>query len=133
MFNISQKFSFIIFFLSTFLFNYKVNAANEIINNIYIDRKKVFEETDKDWFFAAPFLNSLHSVTKEYLIKDELLFQIGDKINEDNFLETERNLIATGLFTNVKIEIDELNSGLFDIYIETKDRDRKSTRLNSSH
>jgi hypothetical protein len=122
MFDISKKAPLVtILFMLFFLLNGEISAS-EIINNIYIDRKKVFEETDKDWFFAANFFNSLHSTTKEYIINDELLFQIGDEINEENFLETERNLIATGLFTNVKIEIEEVNSRLFDIYVETKDR-----------
>ena len=96
--------------------------ATDIINNIFIERHKVFEKTDNDWFFAAPFLNSLHATTKKYIIQDEILFHRGDELFEDKFLETERNLRTLGLFSLVDIEIEEVQEGLFDIYVMTKDR-----------
>ena len=107
--------------LSLVFFCEVVNAA-DIINNIFIERNQVFEKNDKDWFFAAPFLNSLHATTKEYVIKDELLFFRGDELLEDKFLETERNLRSLGLFSRVDIELEEVKDGLYDVYIVTKDR-----------
>ncbi|MCL2039824.1 MAG: BamA/TamA family outer membrane protein [Bacteroidetes bacterium] len=98
-----------------------LNAA-DVIKNIFIERHKVFEKDDKDYFFASSFLNSLHAVTKEYIIKDELLFHNGDELLEDLFLETERNLRKLDLFTKVEIEIDSLGDGLYDVYVVTKDR-----------
>ncbi|MDR0927136.1 MAG: BamA/TamA family outer membrane protein [Ignavibacteria bacterium] len=97
-------------------------TAEDIIRNIFIDRKEVFEKTDADWFFASPLLNSLHALTKEYIIRDELLFKEDGGLYEDMFLETERNLRATGLFTDIKIELEDAGSGIYDVYVETKDR-----------
>ena len=98
-----------------------LNAAG-IIKNIFIERHKVFEKDDKDYFFASPFLNSLHAVTKEYIIKDELLFYNGDDLLEDIFLETERNIRKLDLFSTVDIEIEELDDDYYNVYVLTKDR-----------
>ncbi len=92
------------------------------VNNIILERQKVFEKQDKDWFFASPFLNFFHSTTNEYIISDELLFKRNDYVDDELLLETERNLRATELFTNVKIEIDSIENDYYDIYVTTKDR-----------
>jgi hypothetical protein len=115
----SIVFSFIAFGI---LFSCKVATATDIINNIFIERKQVFEKNDSDWFFVSPLLNSLHAVSKEYIIADELLFSKGDELFEDKFLETERNLRASGLFSNVSIELEKIEEGLYDVYVVTKDR-----------
>ena len=104
------------------LFFSTVASARDKINNIFINTGKVFERSDSDWFFASPFLNSLHITTKKYIIKDELIFRIGNELDEDDFLETERNLRALGLFTKISIELEEVSNGLFDVYVETKDK-----------
>ncbi len=103
------------------MFICNLNAA-DIINNVFIERHKVFEKNDNDYFFASPFLNSLHAVTKEYIIKDELLFHSGDELLEDIFFETERNLRKLDLFSKVDIEIEEIDEGLYNVYVITKDR-----------
>ena len=92
------------------------------INDIQIQRKDVFEKDDKDWFFAAPLLNALHFKTREYIIRDELLFDEGDPLDPEYLRETERNLRRTDLFTKVDVTIDSVGPGLFDVYVTTKDR-----------
>lgn len=97
--------------------------ADEIyINDIFIERYDVFEKNDKDWFFAAPILNLLHTKTREYVVRDELLFKNGSPTTEEYLLETERNLRATGLFTSVIIELDSIGFGNYNVYVTTKDR-----------
>ena len=76
------------------------------IRDIKIIRKEVFEKEDPDWFFASPFGNWFHSLSREYLIRDELLFEEDSYIKEDILFETERNLRKLELFTNVKIELN---------------------------
>jgi len=92
------------------------------VNDIFIQRYNVFEENDKDWFFAAPLLNFFHSKTKEYVIRDELLFKKGFTTTDEYLYETERNLRATGLFTSVVIELDSIGFGNYNVYVTTKDR-----------
>ncbi|MBX3044537.1 MAG: hypothetical protein KF896_12550 [Ignavibacteriae bacterium] len=98
-------------------------SAKEIrVGKVILDKKKVFEKNDKDWFFAAPLLNALHATTKDFIIMDEVLFRSGDFIDEDYFLETERNLRKTNLFTYAYIELDSVGDNTYDTYIVTKDR-----------
>lgn len=93
------------------------------INNIYIDKKDVFDSTNtKEWFFGANLMNSMHALTKSYYIEDELLFETGDIIDEELFEETERNLRKTGLFTKVDILIEEVSDDLYDVYVITQDK-----------
>jgi outer membrane protein assembly factor BamA len=99
------------------------------INNIYIDQYEVFDSTQSDWFFLAGFLNSFHSLTKRYIIEDELLFAEGDYLDIYDLEETERNLRKTELFTKVKIEIDSINEYYYDVYITTQDRWSLSPKL----
>ena len=92
------------------------------IKNIYIERNRVFEPGDKDWFFASEFLNAFHHTTQEYIIKDELLFGENSVTDEEYIYETERNLRNTELFTSINIELDSLGYNSYDAFITTKDR-----------
>ncbi len=92
------------------------------IENIYFDQKDVFDSTQSDWFFAAPLLNSLHTNTRNYIVRDELLFESNQWIEDDILFETERNLRNTGLFTNVRIELDSTGEDSYDAYVITQDR-----------
>ncbi len=92
------------------------------IGDIYIIRKNVFDSTQSDWFFAASLANDLHALTREYLIKDELLFSEGDYLSYADLYETERNLRRSGLFTDVSIKVDSLNQYVYDVYVITQDR-----------
>ena len=92
------------------------------VGKIFLEKRDVFEKNDSDWFFAAPLLNKLHATTKDFIIKDEMLFTEGDFIDEDYLLETERNLRRTNLFTYAQIQLDSVGDNLYDAYIITKDR-----------
>lgn len=92
------------------------------IRNIYINRQRVFEPSDKDWFFLADFMNKFHVTTHEYVIKDELLFNEDESTDTDYLYETERNLRSTELFTSVQLEVDSIEFDTYDVYITTKDR-----------
>jgi outer membrane protein assembly factor BamA len=112
--------------LLLFLFAMDSAAAVKKINEIFIDRREVFDSNRVEWFFAAPFANSMHWVTQQYLIEDELLFKEEDELNYDLVYETVRNLRSTGLFADVSFQIDSINPYNSDVSITT--RDRWSTR-----
>lgn len=98
-------------------------GAEILINRIYIDRREVFDTTKGERFFLAPLLNALHINTREYIIEDELLFSEGQWLKSDEPLaETERNLRALNLFTDVKIELDSLDYDKYNAYIVTHER-----------
>lgn len=92
------------------------------IKDILLNQEDVFEKKNQDWFWGASFLNSLHSLTKPYIIEDELLFFPDDKINLDLIEETERNLRRTTLFTKVWIELDSVNYDTYNVIINTQDK-----------
>ena len=110
--------------LLTALISASVNASaeNTRIGEIFLDKRNVFDSTQHDWFFAAHLANSFHFVTHTYFIEDELLFEAGDYLNPDNVYETERNLRASGLFSNVSITVDSLNPMVSNLYVKTQDR-----------
>lgn len=96
--------------------------AKKFIANIFIDRKEVFDKSDKDWFFAADLANSIHTLTKQYIIEDELLFKEDDELNKDLLYETVRNLRATNLFTKVSVTVDSISPYYYDVYLTTQDK-----------
>lgn len=92
------------------------------INKIQIERYDVFDTTSGDWFFAAKLANALHSLTKEFIIKDELPFAEGDVIDEKILFESEKNLRSMNLFSKVNFYLDSLDPLNYNLTIETKDR-----------
>ncbi|MFH1050229.1 MAG: hypothetical protein V1779_04775 [bacterium] len=96
--------------------------ALKYINNIFIEKKEVFDSTQSDWFFAAGLANSLHYSTRDYIIEDELLFFEEDTLNKEKIYETVRNLRNTNLFSDVSASLDSLDEKFYDVYITTQDR-----------
>ena len=63
------------------------------ISSIKITRQNVFDsEVEKENWFVYRWANSLHIKTREWVIRDQLLYEIGDKLDTLRILETERNL-----------------------------------------
>ncbi len=120
-----------ILFLSSFLI---ITAMNDIhatdrIGNIYLEKRDVFDTTKYQFKFVEQIANFLHIQTCDYVIEDELLFAPGDDYNDDLIYETERNLRNLGIFSQVKIEFDSVNSVTSDIIVNTQDN--WSTRLSA--
>lgn len=92
------------------------------ISDIYIDQRNVFDSTEGILFLSPKFLNSLHYDTRPYIIEDELLFEHDEEIEPQLLSETERNLRSTGLFSEVRIELDSVNHTTYDVYVVTRDR-----------
>lgn len=90
--------------------------------NVYIENGNVFDSTESNALYVKDIMNALHTITKPYVIRDELLFEKDDDLTEQIILETERNLRMTGLFTDVRIELDSTGFDYYDIYVVTKDR-----------
>ncbi len=111
-----------LFFLLLLLFSCAPVLSQVYVGNIYFDRVNVFDSTEAHRFFAYKWMNALHVMTKNYIIEDELLFDIEDEIDPFTLAETERNLRKTGLFSEVKIELDSVSDDEYDVYIVTRER-----------
>lgn len=96
--------------------------AQPRFGNIYIENGNVFDSTESNALYVKDVMNALHTITKPYVIQDELLFRKDDELTEQTILETERNLRQTGLFTEVRIELDSTGFDYYDVYVVTKDR-----------
>jgi outer membrane protein assembly factor BamA len=63
----------------------------------------------------------LHTLSRDHVIADELLFKEGDALVDDVLDETERNLRKTFLFTRVAISIDTVGYDSADVTVFTQD------------
>lgn len=97
-----------------------------IINSIQIERVDVFEG-NLGWFERTA--NELHTLTKERIIRRELLFHDADTVNEKLLEETERNLRRLGFIGDIKIVKVPLNDSLVDIHVTIQDRWTLNTNI----
>ncbi|GIV55257.1 MAG: hypothetical protein KatS3mg040_0025 [Candidatus Kapaibacterium sp.] len=95
--------------------------AQPIIGAIWLDQREVFDSTTTEWFFAAPLLNTLHTTTRPWVIGDELLFAVGDRLDTTLLYESERNLRRTGLFSRVAMHVDTVAPDTVEVTITTQD------------
>ncbi len=103
-------------------FSMAADGLPRIVRSIYIDRRDIFDEEHDDWFFGASLLNSLHVVTKQYVMEDELQLLEGDDLDPELLLETERILRRTGLFSSVRVTAEEVGADSVDIFVATQDQ-----------
>jgi len=96
--------------------------AQPVIRDIVLDQRDVFDRRHNDWFFAGDILNAFHTMTKPYLIEDELLFEEGDDLDTVDLLETERNLRRTGLFSAVRVYTEPVGADSVDVVVYCQDR-----------
>ncbi len=97
-------------------------SAQVRVRNIYLDKKDVFDTAKTDLVWVKSLANSLHTITKDYVIEDELLFVEGEELYDDDVEETERNLRSLGIFSSVKITVDTVTPTEADITIVTQDQ-----------
>lgn len=92
-----------------------------VIRSVRIEQKDVFDRKADDWFFAAGWLNALHVLTRQYVIDDEVFFDIGDELDTVDLLETERVLRQTRVFSSVRVRHERFGDSA-DVVIEAQDR-----------
>ena len=77
----------------------------------------VFTKAEADASFIPYGLaNAIHIVTRDSLVRKELLFAVGDLLDPERLAETERNLRATGLFRWVLVRAEGTT-----VFVETGD------------
>jgi hypothetical protein len=94
----------------------------KIISKIDIVRKNVFDDqmlSDPHFYFR--WGNSLHIVTRESVIRRELLFDIGDTLDPQLIIETERNMRGAGFIGEVEIAALPDGADAVELTITTTD------------
>lgn len=79
---------------------------------------------DSTWFNET--INSIHIKTRPHVIKERLLFKLGDTLNYISISESERLLRSTNLFSDVKIKIFQSEKIRNDVEVEVITRDKWS-------
>ncbi|HEU4401752.1 MAG TPA: hypothetical protein VFT43_06565, partial [Candidatus Polarisedimenticolia bacterium] len=100
-----------------------VSDVYPIIASIRIEREDVFDLTHReDRHFPYTLANRLHVVTREAVIRRELLFTEGEPADPRVLYETERNLRRLGfIHPNCRVESRPRDDGRVDIVVHTRD------------
>jgi outer membrane protein assembly factor BamA len=98
--------------------------ASRTIRNIEVIRKNIFDDLiasrAKSPFYYR-WANSLHIMTRDYVIRRELLFKVGDKLDLEKVFESERNLRLGGFIGEVNVTAVADDSEGVDLNVETTD------------
>ena len=113
---------------SAFLFEIRAGADDlaeyegRIIKSIEIVRKNVFDDLmDGNTRFYYRWANSLHIITKEKIVRNELLFDIGEPLDKDKVIESERNLRLRGFIGEATVTAKPNGSDGVDLTVTTID------------
>lgn len=98
-------------------------SSGPVVGVIHIERGDVFDPQvpGEDWW---PFriANKIHWVTREDIVRRELLFKEGELWDPLKALESERNLRANGSFRRANVDpAPQAPSGPVDVYVRTQD------------
>jgi len=97
--------------------------ASRRIQRIDIIRKNVFDpDRSEERHAFASLVNSLHVLTREEVIRRELLFREGDMFDEFLLLESARNLRALGFVGDIQTEVESLGDSAVLITVTTQDK-----------
>ena len=91
------------------------------IEHIDIIRQNVFDQKEANQNFFYNFVNSLHPLTKERVIRNELLFYKGDTLDASLLEESERNLRRLEFIGDARITIDTLDNEQVRVRVNTED------------
>jgi hypothetical protein len=105
------------------------DPQGKIIEEIIISRHEIVEASDP-W---PKFLNYLHVVTRDHIVRQELLFFENEVFNEDLIRESARNLRSLPLlFSSVRI-VTAKGSDAKHVVVLVVTKDLWSIRLNSKY
>jgi outer membrane protein assembly factor BamA len=100
----------------------ELEAQGAIIGEIIYDKKNVFDTTqpgeNKSLYRLA---NRWHIITRDSVIRDQLLFRTGDIFSKRVLEESERLMRQNAYFYDVRIEPIRYENGVVDIRVWTRD------------
>jgi hypothetical protein len=87
-------------------------SAPSTIRAIVINRGEVFDSAEVRRFWGFGLVNALHAETRPYVIRREMLFEVGQPFDSARVNESARNLRALSIFADVQIDTVASDSGL---------------------
>ena len=92
------------------------------IDSIIIDNRNIFDTGDPAYSgFVFSLANKLHMVTREAVIRREVLLEVGQPFQSEIAAETARNLRSRFHLYNAWIEVDSLPGGNLVVRVVTID------------
>lgn len=90
------------------------------IGSITIERSQVFDQ-DGNWFERAG--NKVHMLTRERVLRRDLLFEPGDTLDAEQLVRNQQLLRSRSYISDAELEIrpDSLDSTFVDIVVHTRD------------
>jgi len=89
------------------------------VSAVRLQRENVFDESENAYWLAR-VANSLHIVTRDYVVRRELLIPEGAPYDSAAADETARNLRKLGIFRDVTVDTTRSDSGLVQ-HVQTHD------------
>ncbi|MBD3257723.1 hypothetical protein GF377_04765 [candidate division GN15 bacterium] len=94
-----------------------------VIDSIIIDNRNIYDTDDPRYdAFLFKLANNLHIVTREKVIRRELLFETGDRYDQEIALETARNLRVRFPFNDAWIDVVEASDSSVVVRVVTIDQ-----------
>jgi hypothetical protein len=91
----------------------RTDSTAALVTSVQIHRENVFDRAESSsWVFRAA--NSLHIVTREHIVRRELLIPVGATFDTATASETARNLRKLGIFRKVQVDSTATASGLVE-------------------
>ena len=91
----------------------RTDSTTVVVSSVQIRRENVFDRAESSsWVFRAA--NSLHIVTREHVVRRELLIPVGAPFDSATADETARNLRKLGIFRKVQVDSTTTPSGLVE-------------------
>ncbi len=103
------------------------DSADLVVGEIEIIRGNVFSQSEIDHANGSlsilrKAMNGLHIKTREYVLRQELLFTEGETFRPERLAETERNLRELGFLNNISVTaVDTTQDGRVNIRVDVRD------------
>jgi hypothetical protein len=95
-------------------------ATPPVVDTIIVNRSNVFPPDVAEGSGIFRIMNAIHIVTKEYVIRNELLFEVGQPLDSTLIAETERNLRKKNIFREVTFDTIRVD-GRLAVEVDTHD------------
>ena len=95
-------------------------ATPPVVDTIIVNRSNVFPPDVAEGSAIFRIMNAIHMVTKEQVIRNELLFEAGQPLDSTLIAETERNLRKKNIFREVTFDTTRVDDRLA-VEVDTHD------------
>ena len=99
-----------------------LEAADAVIGDIVFEKRNIFDLSDpreNKWLYR--WVNRLHVVTRDRVIRDQLLFEDGDAYSGRLLEETERIVRSNRFIYDASVEPIRYEDGIVDVKVTTQD------------